>query len=94
VPFSLFIALSAGDNVLPSMGSEYATGEGSSFMSPGQEPGLLDGKGKAKASVGVNMGMAKALIEGTREYVTETLDLLKGGGRRIPLPGGGGKKTF
>ena len=26
VPFALFVSLSAGENVLPSMGSEYATG--------------------------------------------------------------------
>ncbi|KAL8874503.1 MAG: hypothetical protein Q9174_000196, partial [Haloplaca sp. 1 TL-2023] len=27
VPFAMFVSLSAGDNVLPSMGSEYATGD-------------------------------------------------------------------
>ena len=26
MPFALFVSLSAGENVLPSMGSEYATG--------------------------------------------------------------------
>jgi hypothetical protein len=60
VPFSLFIALSAGENVLPSMGSEYATGEGSSFVAPGQEPGK---KGTAPE------GMAKAVVNGVRDAV-------------------------
>ncbi|CAI6342029.1 unnamed protein product [Periconia digitata] len=40
VPFALFVSLSAGENVLPSMGSEYATGEGSSFISAGKAPGF------------------------------------------------------
>jgi len=38
VPFALFVSLSAGENVLPSMGSEYATGRGSSFVSAGVGP--------------------------------------------------------
>lgn len=29
VPFAMFVSLSAGENVLPSMGSEYATGDAS-----------------------------------------------------------------
>lgn len=59
MPFSLFVALSAGENVLPTMGSEYATGEGSSFVSPGQE-------GKDKK--GGREGMAKALVNGVRDW--------------------------
>lgn len=60
VPFSLFIALSAGENVLPSMGSEYATGEGSSFVTAGAEPGAST-KGRAPE------GMAKAVVNTVRE---------------------------
>lgn len=43
------------------MGSEYATGEGSLFTTPGKE-----GKGKGRE------GMAKALVNGVREWVGET----------------------
>ncbi|KAF2671469.1 DUF396-domain-containing protein [Microthyrium microscopicum] len=60
VPFALFVALSAGENVLPSMGSEYATGEGSSYTVAGAEP----------VKKGVQReGMAKALVNGVRESV-------------------------
>jgi len=62
VPFSLFVALSAGENVLPTMGSEYATGEGSTFVSPGQVP--KEKKGRE--------GIAKALVNGVREWAIET----------------------
>ncbi|KAK7510701.1 transmembrane adaptor Erv26 [Phyllosticta citriasiana] len=68
VPFSLFVSLSAGENVLPSMGSEYATGEGSSFASPGQELGRAKGP--------ANVGMAKALVDGVRNYVEESGEAL------------------
>lgn len=61
VPFSLFVALSAGENVLPTMGSEYATGEGSSFVSPGKEN---TGKGRE--------GMAKQVVNGIREWFSDT----------------------
>lgn len=62
VPFALFVSLSAGDNVLPSMGSEYATGDHTSSISP-------DGKNK-------NKGMAKALVDGIRDWVGETGELM------------------
>lgn len=45
VPFALFVSLSAGENVLPSMGSEYATGAGSSFVSAGAEPSTSTAQG-------------------------------------------------
>ena len=61
VPFSLFVALSAGENVLPTMGSEYATGEGSSFVSPGKEK---NAKGRE--------GMAKQAVNGIREWFSDT----------------------
>jgi hypothetical protein len=79
VPFALFVALSAGENVLPTMGSEYATGEGSSFVLPGQEPG-----GKANKGVG---GMAKQAIDGVREWIGEMSGVITGDGGR----GGAGR---
>lgn len=63
VPFALFVGLSAGENVLPSMGSEYATGEGSSFVSAGNEPAT----GKKKST-----GLVKAAIDGIRDWVDES----------------------
>ena len=58
--------------MLPSMGSEYATGEGSSFVSAGREP---SDKGKSRG--GANQaGMAKAMVNGVREWVGETGELM------------------
>jgi hypothetical protein len=87
VPFALFVSLSAGENVLPSMGSEYATGEGSSFISPGHEPtaatgfvnavpGVSDVAGRRRQRSGTNAGMAKAMVNGAREWVGETGEVL------------------
>lgn len=71
VPFALFVSLSAGDNVLPSMGSEYATGGGSSpVVAGGQYAGAGDdraGRGGRKAK-----GLVKAAIDGAGEWVRET----------------------
>lgn len=69
VPFSLFVGLSAGENVLPTMGSEYATGEGSSFATPGIEPGA---RRSGRARSGTNTGMAKAAVNGVREWLAES----------------------
>ena len=79
VPFALFVSLSAGENVLPSMGSEYATGRGSSFVSPGREPeGMVDGGGRArhKRSNTQTGGMAKQAVNGVWEWVGETGEVL------------------
>ena len=81
VPFALFVSLSAGEHVLPSMGSEYATGAGSSFVRPGKEP---EGMGFGTAADGrigrkrrgTNAGMAKATVNGVREWIGETGELL------------------
>ena len=59
VPFSLFVSLSAGENVLPSMGSEYATGE-------------REGVGFKKGHKRRNTGMAKAAVNGAKDWVSET----------------------
>jgi hypothetical protein len=79
VPFALFVSLSAGENVLPSMGSEYATGQGSSFISPGQEPsgvnGGFTGRTRHKRS-NTQTGMAKAAVNGVRDWAGETGELL------------------
>jgi Transmembrane adaptor Erv26 len=61
VPFSLFVSLSAGENVLPSMGSEYATGDRNEAMSQ-----------RSTRRRRRNTGMAKATVEGVREWVGET----------------------
>ena len=58
VPFALFVSLSAGENVLPSMGSEYATGDRNGAMSHGRRRR--------------NTGMAKAAVDGVREWAAET----------------------
>jgi hypothetical protein len=76
VPFALFVGLSAGENVLPSMGSEYATGDGSSFAAAGSEPGKKEQSRE---------GLAKALVNNVRDWVGgtgETLGLWKGDNER------------
>ncbi|KAL9086000.1 MAG: hypothetical protein Q9159_004393 [Coniocarpon cinnabarinum] len=65
VPFSLFVSLSAGEYVLPSMGSEYATGEGSTYMSPGKEPSMNGGLGPLQKG---RQGMAKAAVDTLRGW--------------------------
>jgi hypothetical protein len=86
VPFALFVSLSAGENVLPSMGSEYATGAGSSFVSPGSVPGS-DGRGGRKRAGTQNAGMAKAAVNGVVEWIGDTGELLGvwKGGKTRPL---------
>ncbi|EAW11128.1 uncharacterized protein ACLA_088170 [Aspergillus clavatus NRRL 1] len=69
IPFALFVSLSAGENVLPSMGSEYATGE--RVPSAGFSRSDLPSDGKTK-----NKGMAKALVDGVREWVRENGELM------------------
>lgn len=83
------MSLSAGENVLPTMGSEYATGEGSSYISPGKEPvgaGVGIGgassafgggaEGRKRQRSGTNAGMAKAMVNGVREWVGETGEVM------------------
>lgn len=70
----MFVSLSAGENVLPSMGSEYATGEGSSYISSGREPNMNGGIGKG------NAGLAKQLVDNVRNWFGETSDLMGLGG--------------
>jgi len=67
------------------MGSEYATGEGSSFVSAGREPGLGgSGSGSGAGAGGAagardkksREGLAKALVNGVREWVGGTGEAL------------------
>jgi hypothetical protein len=69
VPFALFVSLSAGENVLPSMGSEYVTGERVNTAGLGHSRGPSDGKSK-------NKGMAKALVDGVRDWAREIGELM------------------
>ena len=72
VPFALFVSLSAGENVLPSMGSEYATGELATGSGVGGQfatsPAGRDKKG-AK-------GMVRVAVDGVREWVGDTGELM------------------
>lgn len=74
IPFALFVSLSASENVLPSMGSEYATGEGSSYIRSGREPNMNGGSAKG------NSGLAKQMVDGVRNWFGETSDLMGFGG--------------
>jgi len=60
VPFALFVSLSASDNVLPTMGSEMPNDVGIG----GSRVGGGDRKGR--------QGMAKAVVDGVRNWVGET----------------------
>jgi len=70
VPFALFVSLSAGENVLPSMGSEYATG-GSVGGGDGGLGGVGDGRGRRK-----NLGLVKQAVQRVGEWVGETGQLM------------------
>lgn len=61
VPFALFVSLSAGDHVLPSMGSEYATGPHTGTQST-----------SVKGHKRRNTGLAKSAVDGARTWVGET----------------------
>lgn len=71
------------------MGSEYATGDGSTYITPGKAPesyGIGSGvgvggasssmEGKRRARSGTNAGMAKAVVTGVREWVGETGEVM------------------
>jgi len=73
----LFISLSAGEYVLPSIGSEYATGPGSSFVSPGKTRDGISGQlNEKKGRRKIASGMAKAAVNNVREWIAETGELL------------------
>lgn len=70
------------------MGSEYATGEGSSYINAGKAPDAFGSgaavssiggggmEGKRRARSGTNAGMAKAVVTGVREWVGETGEVM------------------
>ncbi len=64
VPFALFVSLSAGDNVLPTMGSEEPAGVGA-----GIGPSLGDGKNKRQ-------GMVKVLVDQVRDGIGEVVRMV------------------
>ncbi|KAL8849282.1 MAG: hypothetical protein Q9221_005752 [Calogaya cf. arnoldii] len=82
VPFAMFVSLSAGENVLPSMGSEYATGDS------GRSGGLADnlGSGMDSREKRSAKGLVKAAIDGTFRWIGESgqaLGLWRGDKRRF-----------
>ncbi|KAL8692128.1 MAG: hypothetical protein Q9224_004022 [Gallowayella concinna] len=81
-PFALFVSLSAGENVLPSMGSEYATGNAGRS---GDGTSNLGSNGDRRSKPGAK-GLVKAAIDGTFEWVGETgeaMGLWRGNKRRF-----------
>ncbi len=70
VPFALFVSLSAGENVLPSMGSEYATGG----EVPGNVGGALGGGGGGRARR--KKGLVKAAVDWVVEWVGQNGQLM------------------
>ncbi|KAL8790542.1 MAG: hypothetical protein Q9213_000564 [Squamulea squamosa] len=82
VPFAMFVSLSAGENILPSMGSEYATGD--SGRSSGATNKL--GVNGSQSRRGGAKGLVKAAIDGTFQWVgelAEGLGLWRGDKRRF-----------
>lgn len=70
MPFSLFVSLSAGENVLPSMGSEYATGGAVRTEEYAVRNGGIDvGKGGGKRS---RKGLVRAGVDWLGGWVGET----------------------
>ncbi len=70
VPFTLFVSLSAGENVLPSMGSEYATGT----SNRGGRDGPLGGDSDRRRRRA--KGLLKATIDGAMDWVGESAQLM------------------
>ena len=81
VPFALFVSLSASENVLPSMGSEYATDPTSPFLTT---KGGGEGSGAGSSSLGHGSGrkkggakgMFRVAVDGVREWVSETAEVM------------------
>ncbi|KAL8855751.1 MAG: hypothetical protein Q9178_007622 [Gyalolechia marmorata] len=82
VPFAMFVSLSAGENVLPSMGSEYVTGDSNRTSGMTAKLGV-DGDQRGKRSA---KGLVKAAIDGTFQWMGdsgEALGLWRGDKRRF-----------
>lgn len=72
VPFSLFVSLSAGENVLPSMGSEYATGGEVRTGDLGGGGGVGGGGMKGRKQ----KGLVKAGVDWAVEWARETGEVM------------------
>lgn len=74
VPFALFVSLSAGENVLPTMATVSAGGAGGAGAEgvDSAAGGLSVGPEKRSKPI----GMAKALVDAVREWTSETGELL------------------
>ncbi|KAL5332880.1 transmembrane adaptor Erv26 [Aspergillus crustosus] len=70
VPFALFVSLSAAENVLPTIGSEYATPESVPMAGLNRDFTGVDGKNNK------NKGLAKALVDGVRDWASENGELM------------------
>ncbi|KAL9587347.1 MAG: hypothetical protein Q9212_000274 [Teloschistes hypoglaucus] len=82
VPFAMFVSLSAAENVLPSMGSEYATGDSTRRS---DLTTTISGVAERRRKGGAK-GLVKAAIDGTFEWISETgqaMGLWKGDKRRF-----------
>ncbi|WEW60352.1 erv26 super protein [Emydomyces testavorans] len=78
VPFSLFVSLSAAENVLPTTGSSYTPGP--AIGADGLASSSVEGPNGEKKSRG--KAMAKALVDGVRDWVSETGELMGFWGRQ------------
>ena len=67
VPFALFVSLSAGENVLPTMGNEYASRDSNAS---GNKLGGVD-LGGLKRTSKKSKGLVKVGIDGMREWIGE-----------------------
>ncbi|KAI9839643.1 MAG: hypothetical protein M1819_002269 [Sarea resinae] len=88
VPFALFVSLSAGENVLPSTSNEYASsmsGGGSGLGAAGPSSSGGDGLAPLGDPAGMvargrstvrKKGLARAVVDGVREWVGESGELM------------------
>jgi len=68
------------------MGSEYATGDGSSYLNAGKAPDTFAAsssvpsvpgmEGKRRARSGTNAGLAKQVVTGVKDWVGETGEVM------------------
>ena len=78
----MFVSLSAGENVLPSMGSEYVTGDSNRTSGLTAKLGV-DGDQRGKRSA---KGLVKTAIDGTFQWIGdsgEALGIWRGDKRRF-----------
>lgn len=88
VPFALFVSLSAGENVLPSINTTNTSRETSNYIMSSQpsttlgnnyDIGVANGSpldGKRRPRGATNAGMAKAVVTGVKEWVAESGEVM------------------